>query len=116
MAEPIDETGKTYGQWTVLGRGKHTGAGRFWRCRCDCGRELDVYGGTLRQGKSTGCGCRALDKMLDKQVRKLTPAGSFAQQRGPSTLSAGQKARQSANTRAKSLKVSLAPVRLPEER
>jgi hypothetical protein len=28
-----------------------------WRCRCDCGAEILVVAGSLRQKKSRSCGC-----------------------------------------------------------
>ncbi len=61
MGKLIDLTGKTFGQWTVLGRGetKKTGSGSvvYWRCRCECGQEKEVRGADLKNGKSTSCGC-----------------------------------------------------------
>lgn len=57
-----DETGNVYGKLTVLGyAGKSikSKAGSYWRCRCECGNELDVVGSTLRNGKTRSCsaGC-----------------------------------------------------------
>lgn len=52
--------GCTFGDWTVLHRSdktNRTGQVR-WVCRCACGVERDVIGTTLRNGTSTGCGCR----------------------------------------------------------
>lgn len=54
-----DETGKTYGELTVLkyhsrseGKAKHP---RFL-CRCSCGEEVVVIGSNLRRGHTTSCG------------------------------------------------------------
>ena len=47
----LDETGKRYGHWTVLG---FVGKGK-WLCRCDCGRECEVFGMNLRGHKSSQC-------------------------------------------------------------
>lgn len=29
----------------------------LWKCKCDCGNECVVFGGHLRQGHTTSCGC-----------------------------------------------------------
>lgn len=53
----IDMTGQTVGEWTVIKRvenGKN-GSAR-WLCRCTCGKERIVEGGTLRAGRSNSCG------------------------------------------------------------
>ncbi len=54
-----DETGKTYGDWTVLGvSSKKTKEQTiYWVCKCECGKTKDVKGTSLRDGSSTGCGC-----------------------------------------------------------
>lgn len=45
--------GQLFGRWTVLERAP----GNKWLCRCRCGTEKKIYGGTLRSGLSTSCGC-----------------------------------------------------------
>ena len=56
----IDESGKSYGKWTVL----HIAYKRshvFWWCRCECGKEKAVSGNELRSSGSTGCrGCSSV--------------------------------------------------------
>ena len=56
----IDERGKRYGNLKVLMRcgapkGNHQ-TGAFWLCLCDCGKQVKIYGGSLRSGKSRSCG------------------------------------------------------------
>jgi hypothetical protein len=54
-------TGKTLGNWTVLGRhGTTLGKSKksTWLCRCSCGKEKIVIGSNLSRGLSTNCGCR----------------------------------------------------------
>lgn len=58
----LDLTNGVYGKWTVLyeSESKINTRGdriRYWRCRCQCGRERDVQQGALRSGQSTSCGC-----------------------------------------------------------
>lgn len=58
MGRPIiDLTGKTFGDWTVLGLSHRTESRAiYWLCRCACGAEMPVLSYTLRHGRS-GC-CR----------------------------------------------------------
>lgn len=80
---PIDETGKVYGRWTVLGRAGSltSGAKSFsasWLCRCECGGESVVRGFALREGSSTNCGCVRTEKFL---AANTLPAGQAATNR-----------------------------------
>lgn len=57
-----DLTGKTFGFWTVLHRGrtryyKHGGQAVCWVCRCKCGTIKTVPGRDLKSGASKSCGC-----------------------------------------------------------
>lgn len=57
--EFIDLTGQIFGEWTVLRRAESNGKSQtYWICRCVCDVERAVSGGSLRDGKSTNCGCR----------------------------------------------------------
>lgn len=55
----IDEQGKVYGKWLVLGLAENPYGTNFayWLCRCACGKEKTVLGTQLRSGVSTSCGC-----------------------------------------------------------
>ena len=59
-----DITNQRFGKLTVLFfTGKKDSQGHsIWRCRCDCGKELDVFSTNLRSGTSTSCGCTAYEK------------------------------------------------------
>ena len=54
----IDITGQRFGKWTVLYKTEKRNAGGciYWHCKCDCGREKDVLGTSLRQHRSLSCG------------------------------------------------------------
>jgi len=54
----IDMTGQKIGKWTVLYKTnkRNTGGTIYWHCRCECGREKDVLGTSLRQNRSLSCG------------------------------------------------------------
>lgn len=57
-SQVIDITGKTFGKWTVLYKTDKRNAGGviYWHCRCECGKEKDVLGTSLRSGRSLSCG------------------------------------------------------------
>ena len=56
----MDLSGRAFGDWTVVRLSERNEFRKppIWSCRCICGTERDVLGNSLRQGKSTGCGCR----------------------------------------------------------
>ena len=54
----IDMTGQRFGKLVVLGlagMSRHRVA--TWNVRCDCGKEREVPGTSLRSGNTTTCGC-----------------------------------------------------------
>lgn len=58
MTAPLNLTGQRFGKLTALHRnGSARSGGALWRCRCDCGREIDAVVGNLRRGGSKSCGC-----------------------------------------------------------
>ena len=55
--ECMDLTGQKFGRWTVLEKDENIGAEAKWICICDCGTKRSVLQHSLRNGKSTSCGC-----------------------------------------------------------
>ena len=57
----LDETGNVYGRLTVVRkvpRPSHLrSTGKFWLCRCECGRPKTLWGAALRSGNTASCGC-----------------------------------------------------------
>jgi len=74
MVQPLDLTGKVYGRLTVLAF-DHSDSlyRRFWRCRCQCGAIVVVYGVPLRDGRTQSCGCLRKEVTAD---RSRTHGGS----------------------------------------
>ncbi len=64
----VDLSGVMFGDWTVLSLAERRGAGksRRYQCRCVCGTIKLVDAGSLRKGDSTGCGCRAITKLVTR--------------------------------------------------
>lgn len=54
----VDITGQQFGKWTVLYKTdkRNTGGCIYWHCKCECGKEKDVLGTSLRQHRSLSCG------------------------------------------------------------
>lgn len=50
--------GQKFGRLLVVKEGERSSSGRVrWHCVCDCGKELDVYGPSLKSGNTKSCGC-----------------------------------------------------------
>ena len=66
MAKLIDLTGQRFGRLTVVERVlPNKGGNAIWRCQCDCGNEVDVWGSALRNGHTKSCGCFRSDTTKD---------------------------------------------------
>jgi hypothetical protein len=61
MPKTIDLSGQSFGNWTVL---SYAGSYR-WLCRCACGIERAVLSKSLKNGRSTSCGCSYKKKAGD---------------------------------------------------
>lgn len=57
MTTFIDLTGKRFGRWVVLEKAESDKNNAMWLCKCDCGNIKIVYGGNIKNGKSSSCGC-----------------------------------------------------------
>lgn len=53
----FDLTGQIFGRLTVIGRDPNGKRGRFWICRCECGKEALVRVDHLLSGATRSCGC-----------------------------------------------------------
>jgi hypothetical protein len=52
----------------------------YWKCRCDCGKEIIARGCSLRNNTTKNCGCRRSLEMKNKifdpaDTRKPRPLG-----------------------------------------
>lgn len=43
-----------------------------WKCRCSCGRELEIKGAYLRSGKITHCGCKSVSLGKRQQTNMVS--------------------------------------------
>lgn len=75
MPPLVKMVGEAFGVLTVLGRGENDGEGKpQWRCRCACGKEMQVRGKLLRTGKTRSCGCAKREAL--RQRAKAIEVGS----------------------------------------
>jgi len=67
MAKKIDMCGRVFGRLTVIeekGREENNGE-VMWLCKCSCGSETIVMGGSLRSGRTTSCGCVHKERTIE---------------------------------------------------
>lgn len=68
----LDISGQKFGKLTALypTERKNTSGSIVWRCRCDCGNEVDVSVAELRKGNNKSCGClkEASQKMVHDRL------------------------------------------------
>jgi len=68
-----DLTGQKFGMLTVIGRAENQKRQIMWMCQCDCGSDpKSVFGGHLKAGRITSCGCTKSDRISEK-LRKPVP-------------------------------------------
>lgn len=57
MSRLNDLTGKRFGRLVVLEKAESRNGKTYWKCRCDCGNEKEIYGFALTSGHTNSCGC-----------------------------------------------------------
>lgn len=79
-----DITGQKFGRLTVLNRTESTSIANRevkWMCKCDCGNYKAVFGGELRSGNTSSCGCFKIESI--KRVN--TTHGNCTRKNGQTT-------------------------------
>lgn len=70
MGKIIDITGQRFGSLVAMYPSRING--RFaWHCKCDCGKELDVDSGNLRNGRTSSCGCQRANSVAQKLKKDI---------------------------------------------
>lgn len=80
MGKVKDITGQKFGRLTVIEpaprpntvNNKH----KYWKCRCDCQKEVVVDGVDLRSGNTTSCGCARKGRVHKGRVHKHGMSGT----------------------------------------
>lgn len=70
MPNFIDETGNKYGRLKVKYRATQKGQPIKWHCVCDCGKEIDVLGTSLRSGNTKSCGCLKHERIIQSNIKR----------------------------------------------
>lgn len=70
----IDLTGQRFGRLVVIERAENIKGKCFWKCRCDCGKQLIVSANHLRMHNTFSCGCYQKD--MTSNARKKTGMSS----------------------------------------
>lgn len=55
------KVGDRFIRWEVLELARQREHRKVWLCRCDCGKEKEVFEQNLKSGKSQSCGCLISD-------------------------------------------------------
>jgi len=61
--------GRTFGRLTVLRISHRRGKNLYWLCRCECGTEKAIFGADLKRGKTTSCGCLAVERTIREHTK-----------------------------------------------
>lgn len=66
MGKVKDLAGQRFGRLVVLyDTGERKSRNVVWRCKCDCGNEVDVAGYSLTSGNTTSCGCYNRERSVE---------------------------------------------------
>lgn len=75
MGKLKDLTGQKFGRLTVIERAENKGSQTYWRCKCECGKEVIVNAYCLTHNHTKSCGCfrndfAATHKMYQTKIYK----------------------------------------------
>lgn len=71
MGKMIDLLNQQFGYLTVIeNMGKMDGRRYYWKCRCDCGKEVVIEGSRLRNGNTKSCGCHKFDGLKQYNIQQ----------------------------------------------
>lgn len=58
-----------FGRLLVTERAPNRGTASRWVCKCDCGNTVEVFGSSLRQGKTKSCGCLRTEAVKKRHTK-----------------------------------------------
>jgi hypothetical protein len=68
----LNLAGKKFGRLTVVSFIKGASEGRLWRCRCDCGADVQAFAKHLLGGHTKSCGCLRSDVSSATHFKDIT--------------------------------------------
>lgn len=72
MSKLKDLTGQKFGRLTVLERAESKNGRTYWKCRCDCGEEVNVIASNLLRGNTKSCGCFTVEYANKNKYKDLS--------------------------------------------
>lgn len=58
--------GKRFGLLLALHMSKYESGRDWWICQCDCGKQKEIIGKSLRSGKTNSCGCGVVRATINR--------------------------------------------------
>src|SRR5687768_2830127 len=75
MTAGIDLSGRKMGRLTVLRLAPKMGSrGRWWLCRCECGKLKEISATHLLHGGTSSCGCYKRERGIEAARKRASPA------------------------------------------
>jgi hypothetical protein len=71
-SQSSDLVGKKFGLLVVVRMDRRDGKSRYWKCRCECGKEVITRTGSLTGGHAKSCGHTRYEKMSAKFSAPVT--------------------------------------------
>ncbi len=65
----VNLVGKKFGRLRVL---KYCGSVKWqskWLCRCDCGKEVEIFSHSLNSENTKSCGCLKIEKTIERSTK-----------------------------------------------
>lgn len=74
MGKPINLTGQRFGRLKVVKKSEQRDKNNriLWLCNCDCGNDHSVRGDSLKDGRTTSCGCITSEDIKGEKFGRLT--------------------------------------------
>ena len=73
MSKAFELTGQKFNKLTVISKnGKSSSGDILWKCRCDCGNEINVISTHLKSNNTKSCGCIKIIDLVGQKFGKLS--------------------------------------------
>ena len=69
MGKLKDLTGEKIGRLTVVARAPNRGKRVYWRCVCECGKQVEVRADMLCDGRQKSCGCYGREMARERALK-----------------------------------------------
>ena len=80
MAKGKDLLDQRFGRLVVIDAGEAPEftayTGRYWLCRCDCGKEVNVRSSSLLSGNTRSCGCLKVESLVKARKERWEKEGT----------------------------------------